>query len=73
MKPVKPKLEWYDDAPHNQAKLLSAIEDIGARSVKYLSEFGDGCTHTVKSRGLFRLWLASIILFCWMLSGGFLQ
>ena len=31
-----------------KATLLSAIEDIGARSFKYLYDFGDGWTHTVK-------------------------
>lgn len=31
-----------------KATLLSAIEDIGARSFKYLYDFGDGWMHTVK-------------------------
>ncbi|RVI02724.1 serine recombinase [Sinorhizobium meliloti] len=37
-----------DPIDARKATLLSAIEDIGARSFKYLYDFGDGWTHTVK-------------------------
>ncbi|MFB9949578.1 plasmid pRiA4b ORF-3 family protein [Rhizobium puerariae] len=37
-----------DPVDARRATLLSAIEDIGARSFKYLYDFGDGWTHTVK-------------------------
>ena len=33
--------------------LLAAIEDIGAKSFKYLYDFGDGWTHTVKIEKIF--------------------
>ncbi|TQY04955.1 plasmid pRiA4b ORF-3 family protein, partial [Rhizobium sp. rho-1.1] len=38
------------DGPIDARKetLLAAIEDIGAKSFKYLYDFGDGWTHTVK-------------------------
>jgi hypothetical protein len=32
----------------HKGTLLSAVEDIGARSFKYLHDFGDGWTHAVK-------------------------
>ncbi|WP_457813099.1 plasmid pRiA4b ORF-3 family protein (plasmid) [Sinorhizobium meliloti] len=39
---------FEDPIDARKATLLSAIEDIGARSFKYLYDFADGWTHTVK-------------------------
>lgn len=43
------------DGPIDACKetLLAAIEDIGAKSFKYLYDFGDGWTHTVKIEKIF--------------------
>jgi hypothetical protein len=44
-----PDQEWGDDPlDARKTSLLAAIEDTGAKSFKYLYDFGDGWTHSIK-------------------------
>lgn len=44
-----PVQDWGDGAPDaRKTSLLAAIEDIGAKSFKYLYDSGDGWTHSIK-------------------------
>lgn len=48
----------WGDGPLDARKisLLAAIEDIGAKSFKYLYDFGDGWTHSIKIERTFPVW-----------------
>ena len=45
----------YRDGPleARKARLAEVLEDVGAKSLRYLYDFGDGWEHTIKIEGIF--------------------